>query len=149
MSTGTAIIQDALAEIGAASVASPPSPQAIETGRKKLNSMLELWLSRNIRIGTTPLEVAADELNEPDDARNAIVLKLALLLAPSFSNGKQIVTPDLRANARDAFAQVKSLYGALTIPDKVVSSTLPLGQGNKTGYGRRRTYFPEGGTVDN
>jgi len=149
MSDGTSIIKDALADIGVSSVVSPPSPQAIETGRKKLNSMMELWLSRDIRLGTTPLEAAGDELNEPDDAREAIVSNLALRLAPAFSNGKQIVTAELKNTARDDFAQIKSLYGALIIPDKVVSSTLPTGAGNKIGFTRRRTFFPKGSTLDN
>jgi len=149
MSTGTDIIQDALQEIGVSSVVTPPSAQAINTGVRKLNSMMEMWLSRNIVLGVTPLEVAGDELNEPYDTRNAIVFNLALLLAPSFSNGKQIVTADLKASARDGFNQVRSLYGSVTIPGKVVSSTLPVGEGNKIGFGQRRTYFPEGSEIEN
>lgn len=149
MSSGSSIIQDALAEIGVSSVVTPASAQSIESGRKKLNSMLELWCSRGIDIGTTPLDAAGDELNEPADTRNTIVTNLALELAPLFANGKQVVTQSLTNNAREGFAMIKSLYGVLTIPKKVVSSTLPVGAGNKIGFAQRRTFFPEKSTLDN
>lgn len=150
MSTGTAIITDALQEIGATSVVSPASPESIEAGRKKLNSMMEMWLSRNIILGTVPLELAGDALNEPEDARNGIVSNLALRLAPSFSNGKQIVSPELRSNARADFLTIKSLYGSVTIPDKVLSSTTPIGAGNSQDDGfYGQTFWDRGDTVKN
>jgi len=148
MSTGTEIIQDALAEIGAFSTAMPASAASIESGRRKLNSMLELWLSDNIILGTTPLEVSGDELNEPADSRNAIVYNLALQLAGPFSNGKQIVTQTLANNARSNFMKIKSLYRTIDIPDKVISSTTPLGAGNRVGAWTRQ-YFPKGSTISN
>ena len=130
MSTGTDIIRDALSEIGVVSVVSPAAPETIEAGRKKLNSMLELWLSKNIVLGTRPLDVAGDELSEPADARNAIVTNLALELAPLFDNGKQIVSPNLRSNARRNYVNIRRLYGRVMVPEKVLSSTTPLGAGN-------------------
>lgn len=130
MSTGTEIITDALMEIGAVSIVSPAAPESIEAGRKKLNSMLELWLSKNIVLGTRPLDVAGDELAEPADTRNAIVTNLAIELAPLFANGKQIVDPALVSNARRNYQSVRSLYGRVIVPDKVLSSTTPLGAGN-------------------
>ncbi len=150
MSRGTEIIIDALQNIGVVSVVTPPAPESIEQGRRALNSMLEMWLSRNIVIGTHPLDVAGDELSEPGDARNAIVANLALQLAPLFSNGKQIVSPELRSNARRGFMSIKSLYGSVTIPPKVLSSTTPLGAGNRQNDGfRSRTFWRRGDPVLN
>lgn len=150
MSTGTEIITDALQQIGVVSVVTPPAPESIDAGLKALNSMLEMWLSRNIVIGTTPLDKAGDDLNEPGDTRNAIVTNLALEVAPLFSSGKQIVSPELRSNARRGFMSVKSLYGSVTIPDKVLSSTTPIGAGNRlnSGFGSN-AFWPRGKTVKN
>jgi hypothetical protein len=131
MSTGTSIIIDALKEIGVSSVVSPPAPESIDDGRRKLNSMLAMWFARNIDIGIKPLGVAGDNLDEPDGARNGIVTNLALELAPLFSNGKQVVSEQLKSTARREFMSIKSLYSDLKIPGKVLSSTTPLGAGNQ------------------
>lgn len=118
MSIGTDIIKDALAEIGVASVVSPPDAESLESGRKKLNSMLEMWQSKNIQIDTRTLNAVGDELNEPPDCRNAIVANLAIECAPLFSNGKSIVSPELRGKARKGYSDVMGLYGRVTIPKK-------------------------------
>ena len=150
MSTGTEIIKDAMKELGVVSVVSPPAPENIEDGRKKLNSMLEMWLSRSIVIATSPLKIAADDLNEPADCRNGIVTNLALELAPLFSNGKQIVTQELRSNARRDFNRIQNLYRSVTIPKKVLSSTTPAGAGNSQGDGfYGQTFWQKGNPVDN
>jgi len=147
MSTGTEIIERALQGIGAHSIVSPASPSSIVLGKEKLNSMLEMWLSQGIDIGFTPLDAPGDELSEPNDTKNGIIANLSLELAPDFDNGKQIVSPELRRNAKVGFTNIKNLYQKITIPQKVVSSTLPKGAGNRR-WGNRRVFFPKGGTVD-
>jgi len=150
MSTGTDIVKRALQQIGASSAVSPPSPDALDTGFDKLNGMISLWSSKGIQTGATPLSVIGDELNEKSDCRDAIIDNLSLRLAPDFDNGKQIVSQDLRANARRGLAQITSLYGTFTIPEKVVSSTLPKGQGNSRFRTRHDDpYFNEGDTIGN
>ena len=145
MSIGTEIIKDALGEIGAHSVAAPANPEAIELGKRKLNSMCEIWLSKDIRFGFTPLSVPGDELNEPADVRNGIVSNLALLLAPSFDNGRQIVSPSLKSAASAGFREIQRLYQRVDVPDKGVSSTLPRGQGNKR---RANEFFGRNATIN-
>lgn len=127
---------------------SPASPGSVVLGMENLNSMLELWLSRNIQIGFTPLSVPGDELNESRDVRNGIISNLAVYMAPDFDNGKDIVSSTLKRNAAIDFAQIKALYQKIPIPDKVVSSTLPVGAGNNRGS-RRRAFFQQGETIDN
>jgi len=148
MSTGTVIIERALQLIGANSVVAPATPDSIVLGMENLNSMLEMWLSDNIELGYTPLEAPGDELNEPIDSRNGIISNLSLFIAPAFDNGKQIVSPSLTRSANRDFNKIKALYQRLTIPDKVVSSTLPVGQGNQRGF-RQRAFFPRGSKIDN
>ncbi len=149
MSIGTDIITEALQEIGVVSAVSPAAPESIEIGRKKLNSMLEMWLTRSIVIAFSPLEAAGNDLNEPLDCRNGIVTNLALEMAPLFSNGKQIVSPQLRSNAARDFQSIKSLYGCVTIPLKVLSSTTPVGAGNSHNSRFSRTFWRRGAGVKN
>lgn len=146
MSSGTSIVENALEEIGAHSIPAPAAPESIVKGEKTLSSMLQSWLSEGIDLGIVPLPAPGDELGEPEDTTNAITYKLALLLLPSFPGLP--VTPTLVVNARTEFDTVKRLYQVFTIPDKVVSSTLPRGQGNQRFF-RSRVFAGKGATVDN
>jgi len=148
MSTGTAIIKRALQKIGANSVVAPADPESITLGLETLNSMLEMWLSDGIEIGFTPLEVPGDELNEPIDTRNGIICNLAIWLAPDFDNGKNVVSQSLSSAAKRSKGRIKANYQRLSIPEKVVSSTLPVGSGNTRGF-QRRTFFQKGSTINN
>ena len=147
MTIGTDVIKRALQSIGAHSIISPASPSSIVLGMEKLNSMLEMWLSQGIAIGFTPLGVPGDELNEPPDTKNGIISNLALELAPDFDNGKVVVSRELSRNARVNLTNIKNLYQKVTVPKKVVSSTLPKGAGNRRGV-NRRTFFKKGSTVN-
>jgi len=148
MSSGTSIIQSALKRIGANSLAQPASPEAITEGRDILNSMLQLWLSQDIDLGIVPLDAPGDELGEPLDSRNAIVDNLALRLSSLFDNGNNVVSPQLTANAKREFNLIKAIYQVVDVPVKIVSSTLPVGQGNRTGVTRQRVFKGIGGTVN-
>jgi len=147
VTTGTEIAQRALGCIGAHSTAAPASADSIVTVINLLNPMLEMWLSKGIQIGFTPLDVPGDELNETADSFNAIIYNLAIKSAPFFDNGKPIVSQELRTNAKVEFQDIKNLYQKITIPKKVVSSTLPVGAGNSRGV-NNRTFFPKGATID-
>ena len=143
MSSGTFIVQSALQEIGAHSLASPAPPEVIENTANRLNKMLQRWFSWGIKIAFTPLEAPGDELSEPADTTEAIIFNLALDISGGFSNGTAaIVSPDLRRNARVTFSQVKQLYRKLIVPPRQISSTTPRGQGNVNGV-RNRIFFEE------
>ncbi len=146
MSSGTSIIEDALKRIKVVSVAVPSSPEQVTDGLVILNSMIQLWSSKGIKLGTVPIETAGSDLNEPIDARSAIVDNLALMMAPLYDGGtsKAIVSEELRRNAR--LADLKTQYQDFTIPQKVASSTLPKGAGNYRGF-RTRVFNPKGGEL--
>lgn len=129
MSSGTVIVQDALRLIGAHSLASPASPESLAVGFRNLGGLFHMWLTRNIDLSISPLEDIGDELNEPPDSYSAITSNLAVMLAPNFDNGRNIVSQALSALASTEFEYIKSAYWNGTIPDKVVSATLPRGQG--------------------
>jgi len=143
MSAGTFVIESALKRIGAHSLIQPADAETITEGRDILNSMVQLWLSWGIDIGIVPLDAPGDELGEPLDVRNAIIDNLALMLSPDFDNGGNIVSPQLKSNARNGFQIVKQLYRKSIVPRKQVSGTTPRGQGNIIGV-NSRTFFTEG-----
>lgn len=149
MTTGTKIVQDALRKIGAHSVAAPADAEFLELGKNNLNSMLEMWLSRGINFGFSPLKVIGGELDEPADVRNGIICNLAIWMAPDFDNGKVVVSPELRGQARSQFHTIDRLYRSVTIPAKVVSSTLPRGQGNSDNGFRNQAFFKKGDIITN
>ena len=148
MSSGTFIVESALKRIGAASLVQPAAPETITEGFNILGSMLMMWLSDDIDIGIVPLKAVGDELGEPLDTTNGIINNLAINMAPDFDNGKIIVSQDLRNLAAKQFALIRDIYQIIEIPVKIVSSTLPLGQGNRTGFGRQRVFKGVGGTVN-
>lgn len=133
MTTGTKIIESALKKIGAHSIAAPADPESIELGMETLNSMLQLWLSQEIDLGIVPLKAPGDELGEPLDARQAIIDNLAVLSAPNYDNGTGIVSGTLQGAANRGYTSIENLYQNVSIPNKVVSSTLPRGAGNNRG----------------
>lgn len=144
MSSGTFIAQSALQEIGAHSLAAPAPPEVIENTANRLGKMLQRWFSWGIKIPFTPLDAPGDELSEPADTTEAIIFNLALDISGGFSNGSaQIVSPDLRNNARKTFVQVKQIYRKLIVPPRRASSTTPRGQGNVNGI-RTRIFFVDG-----
>lgn len=146
MSSGTEIVKSALRLIGAHSIAAPADPESIVIGKDTLNSMLQGWLSTGINMGTTPLEVPGDELNEPIDARNGITYNLAVLLYSNYGSAGKPISPLVLLNAASEKRFIKSAYQVHAIPKKVVSSTLPRGQGNSVFWDG--AYFAEGETLD-
>jgi len=148
MSTGTAIIQDAMSRIGAHSLVDPATTEGIIDGLSVLNSMLQLWQSQGIKFQFVPITIPGQDLFEPIDTRNAIVNNLALNMSPLFEDGTDIVSPRLKANADDDYEWIKTLYQVFTIPNKVASSLLPRGAGNSKGI-FRKVFNGINGTVGN
>ena len=140
MSSGTEIIQEALGEIGAHSVASPAPAESVSVGMAVLNSMLQQWFDIGIDLGIMPLKNPGDELGEPMGARMGIVKNLAIVLAPKFDNGVSVVSQDLAKQSRNTYGQIRKMYQSITIPKKTVSSLMPLGSGHDRWVGRERTF---------
>lgn len=137
MSTGTFIIESGYKLIGVHSVVKPASPEDIEDGKNRLNAMLQALQTKGILLGIVPLQEVGDELGEPMDATNAIIDNFALQSAPNFDNGKQIVSPELRINARSGMALLNSHFRETCLPVKKLSTTTVRGSGHRR-YGRYR-----------
>jgi len=148
MSTGTEIVENAYGMIGVHSLASPADPEAIAKGFKRLDKMLQTWLSLGIDLGHCPITTAGEEIGEPPDATIAIEENLAIKSAPFFDNGRVIVSKDLKDNARNSYDEVYRLFWRGSIPTKVISSTVPMGEGNSQGQWSR-TFFRRGTKLKN
>lgn len=148
MSSGTSVIQDALRKLGAYSVAHPLPPESIALGRDTLNSMIQEWRSKEIKMGCVPLDAPGDELSEPMDARNGIVENLAVRLYSDFPSISDKTLRELRIQAGNSYRFICSQYQDLPIPDRVVSSTTPLGAGNMRGR-LTKVFAGPGKTVSN
>lgn len=142
MSTGLKIVHGALQRIGAHSPIRPAGPEAIETSKDTLNSMIAMWQDDNIEFGAVPLNAVGDEFSEPLGLTNTVMDNLAILLQPQFP-GTQI-SVKLESNANKGYQDLLTKAQEITIPKQVVRETLPIGQGNKS---RHRTFFGPGGEI--
>jgi hypothetical protein len=146
MTTGTKIVQGALSRIGAHSIIRPAGPEAIDTGKDTLNSMIAEFQDDEIDIGAVPLEAVGDELSEPLGLTNTIMDMLAVRMQPLFP-GLQI-SNDLRVNANKGHQNIIVKYQAVTIPKPQTRETLPMGQGNKNRNNSfEQTFFDDGDTI--
>lgn len=125
------IIEQAFEEIGLASYIFDLTSDQLESALRRLDLMVYSWYQRNIRIGF-PLPVSPNDSNieqqvdVPGTANEAIVLNLAVRLAPSY--GKTLA-PETKATAKALYEQL--LTDAAQPYEMQYEKTLPLGAGYK------------------
>ncbi len=129
MSTGTEIVGDALARIGASSPVKPANPETLETARKTLNSYIAQLQDENVEFGAVPIKALGDELSEPLGLTDIIKDNLAVRLIPLIT-GTQL-SNQLRVNANIGGAYMKRHWRTTVIPGQVVRDTMPKGSGNR------------------
>lgn len=124
-------VEAALTEIGLASYVFDIQPEQLEYARRRLDAMMADWNGKGLRL-SYPIPASpeqgslAEETNVPDSANEAVILNLAVRLAPSY--GKQIM-PDTRLLAKTAYDTVLQ---RATVPIELqFPDTLPSGAGNK------------------
>jgi len=124
----------AFEEIGLASFVYDLTDAELLSACKRLDTMMADWNARGIRISypipSTPETTNIDEeTNVPDAANEAIILNLAVKIAPGY--GKQ-VSPDTKVGAKYALNTLMGWIAANNMIEKQLPSTLPAGAGNKT-----------------
>lgn len=124
-------ITQAFEEIGLGSYVFDLTPEQLQTALRKLNGMLAVWNAKGIRLGF-PIASGPDsdglddDATVPDRAIDAIILGLAIRLAPGFGKA---VPPETKVAAREAYSAMLNHY---TFPPEMqFSGTLPAGAGNK------------------
>lgn len=126
------IIDQAHEEIGLAATSFDLQPDQYESARRKMDTMVAGWSSKNIQIGyPLPGEANSSDLdqetNVPDYAYEALYLNLAIRIAPAFG---KTVSPDTKQQADAAYRNV--LRMAVSNPPQMkYSCTLPSGAGHK------------------
>lgn len=124
-------VEAALTELGLANYAFDMQPEQLQAAMRRLDAMMAEWNAKGIRLSyplpSSPQSSDLDtETDVPDRAWEAIMLNLALRIAPSF--GKQVM-PDTRTRAKSSYNTV--LMGCAMPQEKQFPATLPAGAGNK------------------
>lgn len=131
----------ALEEIGMASYVFDMSPEDLERGLRRLDTMMAEWNGKGIRLGYpipgSPQDSDLDELSEvPDSANEAIITNLGIRLAPSYG---KTVSPDTKFIAKQAY---NTVLARATFPPKMqLPTSMPSGAGNKPLSGNQSTYL--------
>jgi len=123
-------ILESLSEIGIASYVFDVDNEQLQTALKKLDAMMATWNFQGIRIGyPLPLNpndsTLDDDTNVPDSADEAIILNLAIRLAPSYGKMVQAETKQI---AKEAY---NTLLGVALTPNQVSLGLIQTGAGSK------------------
>ena len=120
-------IEAAFEEIGLASYNFDLNPGDLESALRRLDAMIAAWNAVGIRINY-PLPSSPEnsdlssETGVPDFANQAIILKLAIQLAPGFG---KTVSQDTKVGASDAYRAL-SIHFAQA-PERQLPETMPFG----------------------
>lgn len=125
------LVVQAFEEVGYAQYAYDLQPEQLQTGLRRLESLMGTWNGRGIRLGY-PLTNNPDaaELdassNIPDSATEAVYTNLAIRIAPTVG---KIVSVETKQAARSGYME---LLSKVTKPrEQQLPSTMPAGAGNK------------------
>lgn len=125
------IIEQAFEEIGLASYIFDMTADQFQSALRRLDLMVYSWYQRNIRIGFPLPGNPGDshieqQVDTPGTANEALVLNLAVRLAPSY--GKQLA-PETKATAKALYEQL--LTDAAQPYEMQYPRTMPIGAGFK------------------
>lgn len=124
-------IDAAFEELGLAEYTFDMQPEQYQGAARRLDAMLMNWNGRGLRLGPNISGTAAgadlaQDMGLPDIANEAVILNLAVALAPSYG---KTTSPATNAGARNALNTVFARF-AKPIPQRFPRD-LPLGAGNK------------------
>jgi len=133
------LLSGAFDELGLADYIYDLAADQLEMALRRLDSMMAQWNALGLRVGyplpASPQNSDIDaETDVPDSALEAILLNLAIHLAPSYG---KVISQDTRTNAKAAF--VVALNRAAMPDEQRIGAGLPMGAGNK----RLGTFTPE------
>ena len=124
-------IELAFDEIGFSDYVYNLSAAQLEAALRKMDAMVATWNALGLNISyALPTDQADSDLSTdsgvPDRANEAIILNLAIRLAPSFG---KVPSPDTKINASMAY---NAMFAVSAKPLQMqFPETLPSGQGNK------------------
>lgn len=124
-------VEAAFEEIGLAAYVYDLQPEQMNGALRRLDTLMATWNAKGIRLGyPLPSTAGSSDLDQftdvPDSANEAIILNLAIRLAPAF--GKS-VSMDTKMAAKQAY---KGLASIAAFPqERQFPKSLPRGAGNK------------------
>lgn len=132
MWTKRQIIEQSFEELGLAAYAIDLQPEQIESARRKLDTMVAGWSSKNVQVGyPLPSEANSSDVDQqtniPDYAIDALVFGLAVRLAPSMG---KVVAAETRLAAHNGYQDLLRM-AVKKPPQMKFASNLPLGAGNR------------------
>ena len=129
--TKSDFVYASLNEIGIADYDFDIGSEQTEAVMKRLDAMMALWDSKGIKLGY-PMPTSADdssltqETNVPDVAWEAIILNLAIRIAPSYGKAVDIGTKILAKQA------LNTLYSISSPVPEMQFNSMPKGAGYKS-----------------
>jgi hypothetical protein len=125
------LIQEAYNELALAGYEFDLTPEEMQAGLRRLDTMLATWNGKGIHLGyplpSSPGTSALDQdSNLPDWAVEAVYLNLAIRMAPG--NGK-LIAQDTRTSARSGYDLL--LSRAAMPPEQQFKPLMPAGAGNR------------------
>lgn len=128
------LCQGALEEIGIASHEFDLTSGELDSALKRLDAMMAEWNARGVRLGyplySSPNDSNIDEDSGlPDSSIEAVIINLAIKLAPSY--GKQ-VSRETKVAAKKSLDTLLMRAGVSTPVEKQFPTTLPKGAGYKS-----------------
>lgn len=132
-------VQQAFEEIGLASYVFDLTPDELHSAVVRLDSLMSSWYAMNIQVSYPMIDdpdfATLDQKTDvPQAANEAIILNLALVLAPSYG---KTVSQDTKGNAKKAYSNLLSFL--VDAPICPYPSNTPMGSGNKFPL---NTYYP-------
>lgn len=121
------LIYDAYEEIGLASYAYEISPEELHSAVRKLDQMMGTWSNKNLKLGFAYGDSADDDAGVPEAAHDAIVVNLAVRLAPA--HGKA-VSPETKQAAGVAMNALYNL-SVKPQPQRLDHHAIPRGSGRR------------------
>lgn len=136
------LIDAALDEIGIASYTYDISSDQYTAALRRLDTLMETWNAKGIRLGypipSSPESSSlTDESNIPDNANEAVILALAVRLAPSYG---KTPSPDTKVSARSAYI---AMLGKNVETVQKQLPVMPSGAGNKAYGSVYYDYLPQ------
>jgi hypothetical protein len=119
------------------------TPEEMQTGLIKMDSLLAEWQQRGINIGyalpATQLDSDLDDQSGiPDWCNSAVYLNLAIRMSGGFGKA---VPVELKIAAKQAYDPL--LWQAAYPRQQQLPSTLPVGAGNRAWRFTTRPFFPQ------
>ena len=136
MTTALQIVNAAAEEIGVKTAEIPLESADAQAIFRRMNELLVVWADDGLTPAFTEVADLDDDVNIDRVAVSAVQYALAVRIAVPF---QKIITPDLRALARDAMGDLER--SVITIGEVAYPDTLPTGSGNDCGSTFRRDRF--------